>query len=147
MWRRKIGIRPRDFIGLGLSEGKLQLIYTDTDLKEIHSATHEDWFQCIESKLRVDDGRWHTATVRRRKRLAMLQVDNLPPVRGYSQSLLVPSKSNPKLWIGGSPSLPLGLPSALYTGLRGCVASIKASGRHIDLNLPIRPTTVVRHCD
>lgn len=100
MWRRKIGIRPRDFVGLGLSEGKLQLIYTDTDVKEMNLASHEDWFQCVESKARVDDGRWHTATVRRRKRLAMLQVDDTPPVRGYSQSLLVPSKSNPKLWIG-----------------------------------------------
>ncbi|XP_035453783.2 agrin isoform X2 [Spodoptera frugiperda] len=147
MWRRKIGIRPRDFIGLGLSDGKLQLIYTDTDIKEMNLATHEDWFQNIESKARVDDGRWHTATVRRRKRLAMLQVDDKPPVRGYSQSLLVPSKANPKLWIGGSPSLPLGLPAALYTGLRGCVASVKANGRHIDLSAPIRPTTVVRHCD
>lgn len=48
---------------------------------------------------------------------------------------------------GGSPSLPLGLPAALYTGLRGCVASVKANGRHIDLSLPIRPTTAVRHCD
>lgn len=48
---------------------------------------------------------------------------------------------------GGSPSLPLGLPAALYTGLRGCVASVKANGRHIDLSLPIRPATVVRHCD
>ncbi|XP_049692713.2 agrin isoform X2 [Helicoverpa armigera] len=147
MWRRKIGIRPRDFIGLGLSDGKLQLIYTDTDIKEMNLATHEDWFQCVESKARVDDGRWHTATVRRRKRLAMLQVDDTPPVRGYSQSLLVPSKANPKLWIGGSPSLPLGLPAALYTGLRGCVASVKANGRHIDLSAPIRPATPVRHCD
>ncbi|KAJ8736298.1 hypothetical protein PYW08_006954 [Mythimna loreyi] len=147
MWRRKIGIRPRDFIGLGLSDGKLQLIYTDTDVKEMNLANHEDWFQCVESKARVDDGRWHTATVRRRKRLAMLQVDDTPPVRGYSQSLLVPSKANPKLWIGGSPSLPLGLPAALYTGLRGCVASVKANGRHIDLSAPIRPATTVRHCD
>ncbi|XP_063822042.1 agrin-like isoform X2 [Ostrinia nubilalis] len=147
MWRRKIGIRPRDFIGLGLSEGKLQLIYTDTDVKELNSATHEDWFQCVESKVRVDDGMWHTAVVRRRKRLAMLQVDDRPPVRGYSQSLLIPSKSNPKLWIGGSPTLPLGLPPALYTGLRGCVASVKASGRHIDISAPIRPATTIRHCD
>ncbi|KAG6440429.1 hypothetical protein O3G_MSEX001336 [Manduca sexta] len=147
LWRRKIGIRPRDFIGLGLGDGKLQLIYTDTDVKEINSATHEDWFQCVESKVRVNDGRWHTATIRRRKRLAMLQVDDKPPVRGYSQSLLVPSKSNPKLWIGGSPSLPLGLPSSLYTGLRGCVASVKANGRHIDLGTPIRPATEVRHCE
>lgn len=100
MWRRKIGIRPRDFIGLGLSNGKLQLIYTDTDVKENSLALNEEWFQSVESKERVDDGRWHTATVRRRKRLAMLQVDDTPPVRGYSQSLLVPSKANPKLWIG-----------------------------------------------
>lgn len=100
MWRRKIGIRPRDFIGLGLNEGKLQLIYTDTDVRELNSALQEDWFQSLESRVRVDDGLWHTATVRRRKRLAMLQVDNKAPVRGYSQSLLVPSKSNPKLWIG-----------------------------------------------
>lgn len=102
MWRRKIGIRPRDFIGLGISDGKLQLIYTDTDVKEVNTASHEDWFQCLESKVRVDDGLWHTATIRRRKRLAMLQVDDTPPVRGYSQSPLVPSKSNPKLWIGKS---------------------------------------------
>lgn len=95
MWRRKIGIRPRDFIGLGLSEGKLQLIYTDA---ESNSAT--DWFQSIESQDRVDDGLWHTAVVRRRKRLALLQLDDKPPVRGYSQALLVPSKANPKLWIG-----------------------------------------------
>ncbi|XP_048489511.1 agrin isoform X2 [Plutella xylostella] len=147
MWRRKIGIRPRDFIGLGLSEGKLQLIYTDTDVRELNSVTQEDWFQSIESKTRVDDGLWHTATVRRRKRLAMLQIDDTAPVRGYSQSLLVPSKSNPKLWIGGSPSLPLGLPAPLYTGLRGCVASVKASGRHVDLATPIRPTSVIRRCD
>ncbi|XP_072942741.1 agrin-like isoform X4 [Epargyreus clarus] len=146
LWRRKIGIRPRDFIGLGLSDGKLQLIYTDTDVKEAN-AIHEDWFQSIESKMRVDDGLWHTASVRRRKRLAMLQVDDTPPVRGYSQSLLVPSKANPKLWIGGSPSLPLGLPAALYTGLRGCVASVKSSGKHIDITTPIRPMIPIRYCD
>ncbi|CAH2050484.1 unnamed protein product, partial [Iphiclides podalirius] len=147
LWRRKIGIRPRDFIGLGLSDGRLQLIYTDTDVKEMTLASHEDWFQSIESRLRVDDGLWHTATVRRRKRLAMLQVDDAPPVRGYSQSLLVPSKANPKLWIGGSPSLPLGLPAAMYTGLRGCVSSVKSSGRYLNLKSPIRPMTKVRHCD
>ncbi|CAK1540067.1 unnamed protein product [Leptosia nina] len=146
VWRRKIGIRPRDFIGLGLSEGKLQLIYTDTDVREINSATHEDWFQSVESRDRVNDGMWHTATIRRRKRLAMLQVDDSPPVRGYSQSLLVPSKSNPKLWIGGSPSLPLGLPPSLYTGLRGCIASVKANGRHLDITTPIRPMTTIRYC-
>ncbi|XP_046963751.1 agrin-like isoform X2 [Vanessa cardui] len=146
MWRRKIGIRPRDFIGLGISYGKLQLIYTDTDSKE-NSATHEDWFQSVESQDRVDDGLWHTAVVRRRKRLAMLQVDDLPPVRGYSQSLLVPSKANPKLWIGGAPSLPLGLPPALYSGLRGCIASVKSGGRHVDVKAPIRPMTMVRYCD
>ncbi|XP_073957154.1 agrin-like isoform X3 [Choristoneura fumiferana] len=147
IWRRKIGIRARDFIGLGLNAGKLQLIYTDTDVKEISSPSHEDWFQSIESKSRVDDGLWHTATVRRRKRLAMLLVDDAAPIRGYSQSLLVPSKSNPKLWIGGSPSLPLGLPAALYTGLRGCVSSVKANGRHIDITKPIRPMTAIRHCN
>ncbi|XP_063548558.1 agrin-like [Cydia strobilella] len=147
MWRRKIGIRVRDFIGLGINNGKLQLIYTDTDVKEMNSVTHEEWFQYIESKNRVDDDMWHTATVRRRKRLAMLQLDDTAPIRGYSQSLLVPSKSNPKLWIGGSPSLPLGLPSALYTGFRGCVASVKANGRRIDIATPIRPTTTIRHCD
>ncbi|XP_063616673.1 agrin-like isoform X6 [Cydia splendana] len=147
MWRRKIGIRARDFIGLGINNGKLQLIYTDTDVKEMNSVTHEEWFQYIESKNRVDDDMWHTATVRRRKRLAMLQLDDTAPIRGYSQSLLVPSKSNPKLWIGGSPSLPLGLPAALYTGFRGCVASVKANGRRIDIATPIRPTTTIRHCD
>nr|XP_032526977.1 agrin-like isoform X4 [Danaus plexippus plexippus] len=147
MWRRKIGIRPRDFIGLGLSNGKLQLIYTDTDVKENSLALNEEWFQSVESKERVDDGRWHTATVRRRKRLAMLQVDDTPPVRGYSQSLLVPSKANPKLWIGGSPSLPLGLPGDLYSGFRGCIASVKSNGRHIDITTPIRPTTTIRYCD
>ncbi|XP_013176798.1 PREDICTED: agrin-like isoform X2 [Papilio xuthus] len=147
LWRRKIGIRPRDFIGLGLIGGRLQLIYTDTDIKEMNLVSHEDWFQSIESKVRVDDGLWHTATVRRRKRLAMLQVDDAPPVRGYSQSLLVPSKANPKLWIGGSPSLPLGLPAALYTGLRGCVSSIKSGGRYLNLQTPIRPITKIRHCD
>nr|XP_026493693.1 agrin-like isoform X3 [Vanessa tameamea] len=146
MWRRKIGIRPRDFIGLGISYGKLQLIYTDTDSKE-NSATHEDWFQSVESQDRVDDGLWHTAVVRRRKRLAMLQVDDMPPVRGYSQSLLVPSKANPKLWIGGAPSLPLGLPPALYSGLRGCIASVKSGGRHVDVKAPIRPMSMVRYCD
>ncbi|XP_061708931.1 agrin-like isoform X5 [Cydia pomonella] len=147
MWRRKIGIRARDFIGLGINNGKLQLIYTDTDVKEMNSVTHEEWFQYIESKDRVDDDMWHTATVRRRKRLAMLQLDDTAPIRGYSQSLLVPSKSNPKLWIGGSPSLPLGLPAALYTGFRGCVASVKANGRRIDITTPIRPTTTIRYCD
>ncbi|XP_041975156.1 agrin-like isoform X2 [Aricia agestis] len=147
MWRRKIGVRPQDFVGLGISKGRLQLLYTDTDVKEMNSALNEDWFQSIESKERVDDGMWHTAVVRRRKRLAMLQVDDSPPIRGYSQSLLVLSKANPKLWIGGSPSLPLGLPEAFYSGLQGCVSSIKSSGRHIDIKNPIRPMTEVRYCD
>ncbi|XP_047526387.1 agrin-like isoform X6 [Pieris napi] len=144
MWRRRIGVRPRDFIGLGFSGGKLQLIFTDTDTQDIIG--HDDWFQSVESRDRVDDGLWHTAILRRRKRLAMLQVDDLPPVRGYSQSLLVPSKANPKLWIGGSPSLPLGLPTSLYTGLRGCIASIKANGRHLDITNPIRPMSTIRYC-
>ncbi|CAH4031197.1 unnamed protein product [Pieris brassicae] len=144
MWRRRIGVRPRDFIGLGFSGGKLQLIFTDTDTQD--NIGHDDWFQSVESRDRVDDGLWHTAILRRRKRLAMLQVDDLPPVRGYSQSLLVPSKANPKLWIGGSPSLPLGLPTSLYTGLQGCIASVKANGRHLDITNPIRPMSTIRYC-
>lgn len=47
---------------------------------------------------------------------------------------------------GGAPSLPQGLLPQLYHGLKGCIASVKAHGRYLNLHKPISQQHDVLEC-
>lgn len=100
LWRKKGGVGQGDFLALGIIDGHPELIYSDYTSLDKKSNQKERWYNSIKSKIRVDDGLWHTVAIRRRKRMALIQVDNQHPSRGYSHLPLSASKVNPKLWIG-----------------------------------------------
>ncbi|XP_037076211.1 agrin-like [Pollicipes pollicipes] len=84
----------------------------------------------LRSKHRVSDGLWHRVRVRRKGRRAWLQVDRHPaersarPARGRARL-----RTDGKLYIGGTPSLPAGLPFHCYRRFRGCLRRLTV-GRH-----------------
>ncbi|KAK3918799.1 Agrin [Frankliniella fusca] len=99
----------------------------------------------IQSKIHVSDGRWHTLHVFRRKRMGQIRVDNETPVRGYSDPRATLLNTGPGLWLGGSPSLPPGLPAAYYQGFHGCIRSATADRATLDLTSASRPHRRAHH--
>lgn len=99
----------------------------------------------IKSKVRVDDGQWHTLVVHRKKRLGVLRVDNEQPVKGIADRGATTLNTNGKLWIGGSPKMPDGLPRAYYQGFHGCIDSVQVENR--DLNLVTHGDTPLHFCN
>ncbi|CAB3365946.1 Hypothetical predicted protein [Cloeon dipterum] len=92
----------------------------------------------IQSKMRVSDGVWHNITVQRRRRHAEIIVDKSDPVRGVAEQGASLLNTNGRLWIGGAPTLPPGLPAEYYLGFRGCVTNVKVDKR---------PLHLVRHAE
>ena len=70
-------------------------------------------------------GRWHSVRVQRYRTHAMLQLDDLQPVRGQTQSSLSTLDLAHISYLGHSPSLSL-------PGLQGCVRSLRV-GRSQDI--------------
>ncbi|CAH0382273.1 unnamed protein product [Bemisia tabaci] len=85
------------------------------------------------SNVYVSDGVWHSITVQRRKKMALLRIDNEPPVRIQANVGAVVLSNNSKLFIGGAPSLPNGLPSAYYSRYRGCLRGLTTDHKIVHL--------------
>jgi coxsackievirus/adenovirus receptor len=90
-------------------------------------------FVVIRSKVLVSDGTWHTLVAHRRKRHAWLQVDDESPARGVADPGATLLNTNARLWIGGAPTLPSGLPAPYYIGFKGCVDKVKVSRKPLDM--------------
>ncbi|XP_052119748.1 agrin-like [Frankliniella occidentalis] len=71
--------------------------------------------------------------------MGQIRVDNETPVRGFSDPRATLLNTGPGLWLGGSPSLPPGLPAAYYQGFHGCVRSATADRASLDLSSATRP--------
>lgn len=62
----------------------------------------------------MSDGVWHSITVQRRKKMALLRIDNEPPVRIQANVGAVVLSNNSKLFIGESQSLS-------FSAVIGCI--------------------------
>lgn len=100
IWRRKGGIGQGDFLALGIIDGYAELIYSDYSSRNISSNRKDRWYSTVRSRVRVDDGLWHTVVIKRRKKMSLIQTDDQPSIRGYTQLPILTTKANPKLWIG-----------------------------------------------
>ncbi|XP_045102495.1 agrin-like isoform X4 [Portunus trituberculatus] len=137
VWLNKGSSVSRDYFALTINEGFVELSF---------NLGTQQALLVIRSKVRVDDGQWHVLVVHRRKRLGVLRVDNERPVKGLANRGSTTLNTNGKLWIGGSPKMPRGLPPAYYQGFRGCIDSIQVENR--DLNLVTHgDSSLVRFCD
>lgn len=57
-------------------------------------------FVFFRSQTRIDNGKWHTIQVRRRKRMGFISVDGGSPVKGVANSGAITLRTSSKLWIG-----------------------------------------------
>ncbi|XP_050719892.1 agrin-like isoform X2 [Eriocheir sinensis] len=137
VWLNKGSTVSRDYFALTINGGFVELSF---------NLGTQQALLIIKSKVRVDDGQWHMLVVHRRKRLGVLRVDNERPVKGLAERGSTTLNTNGKLWIGGSPKMPRGLPPAYYQGFRGCIDSIQVENR--DLNLVTHgDSPLIRFCD
>ncbi|XP_037796396.1 agrin-like [Penaeus monodon] len=137
VWLNKGTTLTGDYLAIAINGGFIELSYNLGKQQTLH---------IVRSKVRVDDGQWHTLVAHRRKRLGVLRVDNERPVKGVSEKGATTLNTNGKLWIGGSPRIPDGLPRAYYQGFRGCVDAVQVENR--DLNLVTHgDAQLVRFCD
>lgn len=125
-------------------------------------------FHNFRSKTKIDDGKWHTIQVRRRKRVGFISIDGELPTKGIAKYGAISLRTNSKLWIGklwrkfnlhrlgakylpnfdcliflgGTYVLPQGLPSAYYMGFEGCIQHILVNGKPLDMVSNIELTKV-----
>ncbi|KAK7067338.1 hypothetical protein SK128_007891, partial [Halocaridina rubra] len=124
VWLNKRSTLNGDYLALTVNGGYVELSFNLGKQQSI---------LIIRSKVRVDDGQWHTLVAHRRKRLGVLRVDNERPVKGMAEEGATTLNTNGKLWIGGSSNVPDGLPLAYYQGFRGCIDSIQVENRELNL--------------
>ncbi|CAL4063227.1 unnamed protein product [Meganyctiphanes norvegica] len=127
LWLNKGSSLLQDYFALAIVEGQVELSFNLG--KETTPLT-------VKSKVHVDDGQWHTVIVHRRRRLGVLRVDRERPVKIVAANGGTTLNTNGKLLIGGSSSVPPGLPRSYYKGFQGCVDSIQVE--NIPLNLAKR---------
>ncbi|XP_060515918.1 agrin-like isoform X3 [Cylas formicarius] len=112
LWRSRTRRLAREYLAVAIENGKPELSF---------NLGRDKRFFAIRATKRVDDGHWHTIRVKRKKRIGIISVDGERVVRGRSSPGAKSLRTTSKLWIGGSPSLPPGLPPAYYKGFYGCI--------------------------
>lgn len=91
LWRSQTKSIKEDYFSIAIVDGYPELSYNLGKQKD---------FWAIRSKIRVDDGEWHTIQVRRRKRMGFISVDGETPSKGISNGGAISLSTNSKLWIG-----------------------------------------------
>ncbi|KAF4521048.1 hypothetical protein B566_EDAN008120 [Ephemera danica] len=129
LWINKGNTLKGDYFAIAIVNGYPEVIFNLGRQKSILA---------IRSKVRISDGAWHSIVVQRRKRQAQLSVDGSSPVKGVAEQGAALLNTNGRLWIGGAPALPPGLPAQYYLGFQGCIASVRVDRR---------PLHLVRHGD
>ncbi|XP_033609084.1 agrin isoform X4 [Cryptotermes secundus] len=138
LWLGKGRTLSGDFLAIALVNGYAELSF---NLGRQHS------FLAIRSKVLVSDGTWHTLVAHRRKRHAWLQIDDESPARGVADPGATLLNTNARLWIGGAPTLPSGLPAPYYLGFKGCMDVVKVSRKPLDmLNRLGNDRSVIHFC-
>lgn len=139
LWLNKGSTVKADYLALAISDGYLELSFNLGKQKEL---------LIIRSSVRVDDGHWHTATVHRKRRLGVLQVDNQVAVTGTSEMGATELNTDGILWVGGHVTLPTGLPKSYYQGFVGCIRDFKTDSEVVSLtaHLTNSAATSMRFC-
>lgn len=107
--------RPGDSLSLSVREKYLELHFSLSGSSLV-----------LRSEVPVRLGAWHSVRAGRYRSQAMLQLDDLPPVTGESQSSLATLDLAHISYLGHSPSLPL-------PGLQGCVRSLQLGRTMVSL--------------
>ncbi|XP_065165658.1 agrin-like isoform X4 [Atheta coriaria] len=137
LWRSKNMSLKNDYLSVAIINGYPEFSY---------NLGKQKTFWAIRSETKLNDGQWHTIHVWRRKRIGFLSVDNQTETKGISDSGAFTLNTNSKLWIGGAPSLPTGLPTAYYTGYEGCIQHVHVHAKPINLAKHNDPT-ILRFCN
>uniref|UniRef100_A0A6P7FT13 Agrin-like n=1 Tax=Diabrotica virgifera virgifera TaxID=50390 RepID=A0A6P7FT13_DIAVI len=124
LWRSKNRNQLQNYLSIAIVDGYPELSF---------NLGHNEPFWAIRSRTKVDDGEWHLIQVRRRKRMGFISVDGHNTNKGVAKTGAIALRTNSKLWIGGTSTLPLGLPSSYYKGFEGCIQKILIHGKPIDL--------------
>ncbi|XP_050313632.1 agrin-like isoform X2 [Anthonomus grandis grandis] len=124
LWRSKTKRIAREYFAIAIENGFPQLSF---------NLGRDKRFFSIRSTKRIDDGQWHTIHVRRKKRIGMISVDGERTVRGRSSPGSKSLRTTAKIWIGGTSSLPPGLPDAYYKGFYGCIKELLVHNKPFDL--------------
>ncbi|XP_044740905.1 agrin-like isoform X2 [Chrysoperla carnea] len=123
LWRSK-NRNPYNYLAIAIVDGYPEFSYIlgkQTD------------FWSVRSQTRINDGAWHTITVRRQKRVGHISVDGSVAERGVSWPGEIYFTANPKIWLGGAPNLPSGLPQSYHEGFKGCIQSVKVNNNYLNL--------------
>ncbi|KAL1493054.1 hypothetical protein ABEB36_011193 [Hypothenemus hampei] len=124
LWRSKTKRFAREYFAIAIENGYPQVSF---------NLGRDKRFLSIRGTKRIDDGHWHTIHVRRKKRIGMISVDGERVVRGRSSPGSKSLRTTAKLWIGGTPSLPPGLPEAYYKGFYGCIREFLVHNKPFNL--------------
>ena len=138
LWTNKGSSLKSDYLAVAVVDGFVELSYNLGKQKELFF---------VRGNTRVDDGRWHTVSIERNKRHAVLQVDSHRPVTGVSEAGAFTLNTDGIVWIGGRHSLPAGLPPDYEQGFVGCLKDLSLNGDDISLTASAATSsTVLRFC-
>ncbi|XP_068186942.1 agrin isoform X2 [Antennarius striatus] len=115
----------KDFISLALVNGRVELRFNTG------SGTGT-----VVSNVQIDQGRWHQLVVTRKRRNAMLSVDNEPHIEGESPRGTDGLNLDTHLFIGGVPEemkQDVRERTAVATGLVGCIRMLDVNNRVLNL--------------
>ncbi|KAH1022933.1 hypothetical protein HUJ04_012244 [Dendroctonus ponderosae] len=124
LWRTKTKRIAREYFAIAIENGFPQVSF---------NLGRDKRFFSIRATKRVDDGHWHIIHVKRKKRIGMISVDGERIVRGRSSPGSKSLRTTAKLWIGGTSSLPPGLPDAYYKGFYGCIKEFLVHNKPFNL--------------
>nr|XP_022901915.1 agrin-like isoform X3 [Onthophagus taurus] len=127
LWRSKTKSLKEDYFSIAIVNGHPEVSFNLGKQKD---------FWVVRAKSRVDDGKWHTVHVKRRKRIIFIAVDGEEPMKGVAEKGAISLATTSKLWIGGMGNLPRGLPAAYYKGFEGCIQRI---------NVNVKPLNMLKH--
>lgn len=79
-------------------------------------------YYCPSSQERIDDGIFHHIKASRRRRAAIIQIDDYNPVRIVTETSVL--TTNGKLFVGGKPG---------HRGIKGCITDFIIDKRRVSL--------------
>lgn len=89
------------------------------------------------SPVRLNDNQWHTITIERNKRRAILNIDSKHKLNGSFDEVNYVGYGNllsdGYLRFGGFRKLPSGFSQSFYQGFQGCISEFKVDDRYINL--------------
>jgi len=138
VWTARGGSVDDHFLTVGLNNGTVELTF--------NLARSRRGLVRLRSQHVVSDGRWHRVRVRRKRRWASLHVDRHRPERTPRLGRGGPRlRTDGKLYIGGTPSLPDGLPEHCYRRFQGCLRRLTVHRRSVNLVSHV-DNVRLRHC-